>query len=198
MTANGLDLTELRFHGRDEWHGDANWKVMLENYLECYHCPVAHPGFSAVINVDPASYDLRVAQWFSSQCAPVRTGVKPGRGELPYDARGQVTVAQYHFLWPNLTISIHPGQVNLSMGVWLPDGPGRTRGFTDRFFGPHVSAEFIEQLQAFVHQVVAEDAALTASVQRGVEAGVPEQGRLFRKSEALIVHFQQLVTAALA
>ena len=22
----------------------ANWKVAIENYLECYHCPVAHPG----------------------------------------------------------------------------------------------------------------------------------------------------------
>ena len=32
---------------------DANWKAMLENYLECYHCPTQHPGFSAIIDVDP-------------------------------------------------------------------------------------------------------------------------------------------------
>ena len=32
----------------------------LENYLECYHCPVAHPGFSKVIDVDPDAYRLSV------------------------------------------------------------------------------------------------------------------------------------------
>ena len=35
------------------WQARANWKAMLENYLECYHCAVAHPGFSAAIDVEP-------------------------------------------------------------------------------------------------------------------------------------------------
>ena len=40
---------------------------MLENYLECYHCPTQHPGFSAIIDVDPDTYSLQPHEWFFSQ-----------------------------------------------------------------------------------------------------------------------------------
>src|SRR5262249_26970411 len=55
----GLGLDGLVFHGREEWRAGANWKVMIENFLECYHCPVQHPGFSTVVDVDEESYGLR-------------------------------------------------------------------------------------------------------------------------------------------
>ena len=35
--ARGLDLDALRFHHRVEYEIRANWKIALENYLECYH-----------------------------------------------------------------------------------------------------------------------------------------------------------------
>src|SRR5918995_1690293 len=40
----GVDVAGLRFHHRSESSAAANWKVVCENYLECYHCPTAHPG----------------------------------------------------------------------------------------------------------------------------------------------------------
>ena len=36
----------------------ANWRNHLEDYLECYHCPVAHPGLSSVLDVSPDGYRL--------------------------------------------------------------------------------------------------------------------------------------------
>ncbi|VED14020.1 putative oxidoreductase [Escherichia coli] len=30
----------------------ANWKNIVDNYLECYHCGPAHPGFSDSVQVD--------------------------------------------------------------------------------------------------------------------------------------------------
>ena len=53
VARSGLDFDALRFHSHHVWPIEANWKVVLENYLECYHCPVAHPGFSKLIDVDP-------------------------------------------------------------------------------------------------------------------------------------------------
>src|SRR5262245_8237264 len=35
---------------------DANWKIVVENFLECYHCPVAHKSFSKLIDVDPDAH----------------------------------------------------------------------------------------------------------------------------------------------
>jgi phenylpropionate dioxygenase-like ring-hydroxylating dioxygenase large terminal subunit len=195
---SGLDLSQLKFRQRRDWQSGANWKVMLENFLECYHCPVAHPGFSAVIDVDPDSYVLEPRGWVLTQVAPVRASALEGKvKQAAYDVRGAVTKAQYYLLWPNLTISINPGQPNFSMDVWLPDGAERSRGFSEHYFGPDVSEEYALEVIAFNKEVGDEDDALTDSVQRGLRAGLPAQGRFLTKSEQLVVYFQKLVLKAL-
>jgi choline monooxygenase len=197
IARSGLDLGGLRLRRRDEWQADANWKVMIENFLECYHCPVQHPGLSAVVDVDPDAYALAVHGWCSSQLAPVRASALDGRGRAPaYDPHGPIAEAQYHFVWPNLTLSINPGQPNLSLDVWMPDGPERTRGVSEHYFAADVPEDDVKAMIEFNRQVGAEDDALTSSVQRGLRAGRPERGRFLPASEALVIHFQKLVLAA--
>ncbi len=94
-----------------------------------------------------------------------------------YDVRGEVAESQYHFLWPNLTININPGFPNLSVDVWLPDGPNATRGFSEQYFGPGVDEGFAEALMAFNKQVAQEDDDLTDSVQHGLVGGLPDRGQ---------------------
>jgi phenylpropionate dioxygenase-like ring-hydroxylating dioxygenase large terminal subunit len=199
VSSSGLALDQLEFHHREEWQAEANWKVMIENFLECYHCPVQHPSFSTVVDVDEDTYVLEAHVWFSSQMAPVRRSALEGWGRKPaYDARGAVTQAQYHYLWPNLTLSINPGHPNLSLDVWVPAGPERTRGFSEQWFGLDVPEATQRELIDFNRQVSREDDRLTDSVQRGLRAGLPTRGRFLTRSEHLIVHFQKLVLDALA
>jgi phenylpropionate dioxygenase-like ring-hydroxylating dioxygenase large terminal subunit len=198
ISASGINLESLQLHSRTSWEGHANWKTMLENYLECYHCAIAHPGFSAAIDVRPDKYDLSVHGWFCSQVGQVRPSALEGKSKVKtYDARGEVTQAQYHLLFPNMTININPGFPNLSIDVWTPDGPGATKGFTEQYFGPGVSQEFVEELIEFNRKVGEEDDALTDSVQRGLRAGIPEKGRFLAGAEHLVGHFQRLVASAL-
>ncbi|MGH7030311.1 MAG: aromatic ring-hydroxylating oxygenase subunit alpha [Stellaceae bacterium] len=198
IAGSGVDLDTLELQGREDWRSHSNWKTMLENFLECYHCPIAHPGFSAAIDVRPANYHLAANGWFSSQIGEVRPAALAGRGRVePYDLRGAVTQSQYHLLWPNTTISINPGFPNLSIDVWIPDGPNATRGFSEQYFAPGVSPKFARDLVAFNQQVGAEDDALTCSVQRGLLGGLPERGQLLISSEQLVIHFQKLVATAL-
>jgi ferredoxin-NADP reductase/phenylpropionate dioxygenase-like ring-hydroxylating dioxygenase large terminal subunit len=195
---SGIDLDTLELYRRDTWRSDANWKAMLENFLECYHCAVAHPGFSAAIDVRPEHYRLTARGWYLSQVGHVRPSALEGKTAVKiYDARGEVAQAQYHLLWPNVTISINPGFPNLSIDVWNPDGPTHTSGFSEQYFAPGVSEEFARELIAFNAQVGAEDDALTTSVQRGLAGGLPDRGRFLMNSEHLVVHFQKLVAAAL-
>lgn len=195
----GIELAALELYAREEWRSQANWKAMLENFLECYHCPIAHPGFSAAVDVRPARYHLAAHGWFSSQVGEVRAAALAGRSRVElYDLRGAVTQSQYHLLWPNTTISINPGFPNLSIDVWIPDGPNATKGFSEQYFAPGVGAEFARDLIAFNKAVGAEDDALTNSVQRGLLGGLPEHGRFLATSEHLVIHFQKLVAAALA
>ena len=182
----GVRLDALRWVARVPWSLDCNWKVAIENYLECYHCSVAHPGFSQLFDVRPDAYELHERERFSFQVGPPRV-----------DTAGEIPRGQWHWAWPNLTVNIEPGEQNLSIDAWVPDGPSRTAGVTDYFFaadGPDAGAE---EIMAFSRQVGEEDAALVAAVQRGLASGLVPEGRLMPRSERLIAHFQSLVREAL-
>jgi phenylpropionate dioxygenase-like ring-hydroxylating dioxygenase large terminal subunit len=180
---DALPADGLAFHHRAEYELAANWKIACENFLECYHCAVAHPGFSAVVDVSPDAYRLEEHRRHSSQYAPARNG----------EARGQ-----FHFVWPNLKINVFPGRRNLSIGPVWPEGPERSRGFLDYFFPADEDPGWIAELLELDDQVGREDRALVENVQRGVRAGVLTEGRLLGDSERLIAHFDRLVLEALA
>jgi choline monooxygenase len=183
----GLDVGSLVHHSRWETEVDANWKVVTENFLECYHCQVAHPGFSELIDVSPDAYVLSTDGRLSTQHGPLRTQA-PG-DELPR--------AQFHFAWPNLGINIFGGKPNISIGPIVPVTPERTYRFLDYFFGPDVEPVWIDDLLAFDDQVGREDRALVERVQRGIGSGALEHGVVMGRSEQLIAHFQTLTAAAL-
>jgi choline monooxygenase len=194
---SGLDVGAIRFHSHHEWPIEANWKVVMENFLECYHCPTAHPGFSKVIDVNPDSYLLQVHATFSSQIGPVRASALTGNGSAPYSPQGDVIQSQYHFLFPSTAVNIAPGIPNVSMERYFPNGLGRTIEVTDYYFGTEASAEEIDELMAWDNQVAEEDVSLVQSVQRGLESGAVPQGRLMGESEKLIADFQRRVHDAL-
>ena len=188
----GIDVDALRFHHRTEWTVEANWKVVCENFLECYHCPVAHKGFSALVDVSPDAYRLEANGLVSSQFGPVRAN-----GHAAYDAAGEVSHGQYHFVWPATAVNIHPGRANLSIGTIAPAGPERARRLLDYFFADGADATWIEDLIAFDDEVGREDTVLVERVQRGVVSGAIADGRLIDGSEQLVEHFQSLVREAL-
>jgi len=183
----GLDVDALVHHSRWEAEVAANWKIVSENFLECYHCQVAHPAFSELIDVSPEAYLLSTDGRLSTQHGPART-VTPS-DELPR--------AQFHFLFPNLGINIFPGRPNLSIGPIVPLAPDRTYRFLDYFFGPDVEPAWVDELLAFDDQVGKEDRVLVEGVQRGIAFGRVDHGVLMSQSEQLIAHFQSLTAAAL-
>ena len=187
-----LDVDALEFRFRSEFELAANWKIACENFLECYHCAVAHPGFTAAVDVSPDSYRLEAEGLTSSQLGPLRQN---GDSFL---AHGEVGRSQFHFLWPNFGINVFPGRPNLSCGPILPLAPERTARFLDYFFAPGVDQAWIDELLAFDDQIGREDTALVEGVQRGVRSGVLPEGRLLTESEQLVAHFQRLCSAALA
>ena len=58
------------------------------------------------------------------------------------------------------------------------------------------SPAFARDLIAFNRQVGEEDDLLTSSVQRGLNAGIPEHGRFLTQAEKLVGEFQRLVAEA--
>jgi phenylpropionate dioxygenase-like ring-hydroxylating dioxygenase large terminal subunit len=193
VASAGIDLDALEHRLHVEYSLAANWKIAAENFLECYHCQVAHPGFAKLLDVSADAYRLEAGSLFSSQYGPLREN-----GSGPYDARGEIKRGQFHFLWPNLKLNIEPGPPNFSIGPLVPDGPERTVGFFDYFFAPGVSEEWLREFVAFDDQVGAEDRVLVERVHRGLRSGVLGAGRLMGESERLIAHFDGLVRDALS
>ena len=185
LAAAGVDVDLLRFRRRSEFELACNWKIAVENYLECYHCSVAHPGFSAVVDVSPDAYRLETDELTSSQFGPTKTGEGPVEG-------------QFHWVWPTTKIYVLPGPPNLAAGPVTPLGPERSSGWLDYFFPEEVSDAEVDELLAFDDQVGLEDRSLVESVQAGVSSGLLDTGRLLPESERLLAHFQRLVREALA
>ena len=183
ILARDLDLDSLVFHSRVEFGANANWKIVVENFLECYHCPTAHPSFSEEVDVHPDRYLLEAHPTFSAQFCKAKATGEHG---------------QFHLLYPNTGLNVFPGPPNLSIGPVLPNGIGRTERYLDYFFAPDVDEEWRREFFAFDDQVGKEDTVLVESVHRGMSSGLLEQGRLLLNSEPLLAAFQGWVAERLA
>ncbi|MBF6590759.1 MAG: aromatic ring-hydroxylating dioxygenase subunit alpha [Ktedonobacterales bacterium] len=195
VAATGLDLGTLRRRVRRTYEIAANWKVVVDNYLECYHCPVAHPGFCDLI--DLSSYEVREYASFSTQGGQVTAAARAGSAGL-YDISQGVREGFYAYLWPNFTLNIYPGPGNVSLNLFLPLAVDRTLAIYDYCFADVVSEREERDFVRFIDQVQEEDIVLCESVQRGLSSGAFDQGRLMLSRERGLRHFQKLVYRSLA
>lgn len=192
LLATGVNLDGLKRSVRQTYEISANWKVVVDNYLECYHCPVAHPGFSALI--DTNNYTVTEYEYFSTQGGPQK--VNPGKAPH-FNKNGVVTDGFFAYLWPNFTLNLYPGPGNLSLNLFLPLGVDKTLAIFDYLFDDAVSPIDQEQFGQFIDQVQNEDTVLCESVQRGLNSGFFQQGKLMLHKEKALRHFQRLVYHAL-
>jgi choline monooxygenase len=176
----------------------ANWKVVIENGLECYHCPVNHPGLSQVIHVEEDAFTLFAEDQISIQRGPARPLLSTyDIAGTTYDPRGEVTASQVFHLWPYFTLNTWPGRENMYILLFVPISADRTRVITDWFFPDEVSDEEARGMIEFLNEVGREDQRVVELAHEGLAATFAPPGRLLPKSEQLIHWFQRLVAEAL-
>ena len=136
------NLPRLRSAKRITYEVQANWKLIFENYSECYHCPGVHPALSRVSPYDSAENDLTEGAFLGGfmRIAKGKSLTMSGNacarpvGELP--AEDFVRVFYYSF-FPNLLLSMHPDYVMVHQ-LW-PQSPGRTLIECDWLFHPEAA-----------------------------------------------------------
>ncbi len=139
------DLGGLRRARRIEYDVAANWKAIVENYEECYHCPGVHPQLNRITPYNLGEYLPGRGPWMGSWMEVVGEfetlstdggahGRPPIAGMRPEDLKR----VYYFVLWPNLLISLHPDYL-MAHWVW-PVEPGRTRVVCEWFFDPATMA----------------------------------------------------------
>lgn len=192
------DLERLTFAARITSDFRANWKVMVDNSIECYHCPVAHPDFDGLLDLD--SYRITVHDIHA---------VHVGRAGRPDNtAYGFAGDAAYDFasfwLWPNLLFGPFPGRCNLTVHQILPLGPERTREHFDFYFLDATPSPEEAAAVAYFRDVLRpQDVALVESVQRGLHSLAYRDGPLVIDpagsylSESNLHRFHRLILEAL-
>ena len=95
----------------------ANWKLLHENYQECYHCSEIHPALCKVTPPD-SGYSIDIRGMYVAGPMDLRDGVETmsldGRsGGVPIRGLSgrQLREVGYFGIWPNLLISPHPDYV---------------------------------------------------------------------------------------
>ncbi len=121
------DAGSLVLADRHTYEVAANWKVIAENYHECYHCPLIHPELCEVTPPDSGvNYRMPGAWIGGSMDLREGTSTMSLTGELAATPLPDVNprVVEYLHVLPNLLVSAHPDYVMTHRMV--PLSPGRT------------------------------------------------------------------------
>src|SRR5581483_6057239 len=96
----GVDFAALEHSERIVYDVEANWKVVAENSVECYHCHIAHP--ELVDLVDMKRFEQETLPYGFVQRSPLADdGARSTDGGAAYDyPAGAVRLGGYHFFWP--------------------------------------------------------------------------------------------------
>jgi choline monooxygenase len=191
------DVAQLTHARRLTYDVTTNWKNVIDNFLECYHCHIAHKEFVDLVDMD--TYEVRTHGIWSSHFA------EAGKHEnIAYDVSG-ATVTQHAvwWLWPNTCLLRYPGRGNFMVFQVLPAGPDRTLETWDFFLETPELTEAELQSVRYIDEVLQQqDIDLVESVQRGMRTPAFSQGRIVYDpegsglSEHGVHHFHGLVLEA--
>jgi Rieske 2Fe-2S family protein len=184
----------------------ANWKLVHENYHECYHCPLIHPELCEVTwptsgrnardqrgDWVGGSLDLR-----DHAASMTFDGTAVGPPFAGLDARRRREV-MYVSLLPDLLISAHPDYVMTHRLV--PQAVGRTAVECQWLFAPEVALApgFDPSSAVGLWDVTnREDWAAVESVQRGMYSPLYQPGLLAPQEDAVYEFIVRLAAAYLA
>ncbi len=159
-------LADAHHVARTERRAAANWKVVAENFNECYHCAVVHKTLTTGV-VDPDRYTTRVEPWGIVHRSPARPDDVKSYGYVADADAGTDWFLTWWF-WPLFAVQVYPGGI-VNTYRWRPVDVGTTEVEVDWWL-PHpepteVEAEIIHQHRT---TTFAEDGPIVDSVQRGL------------------------------
>lgn len=193
------DIEKLTFAHRLTYEIKSNWKNVVDNFLECYHCPTAHKDFCTLVDMD--TYKVQTHGIYSSHMAEAGNGANSA-----YDvSKASVRTHAVWWLWPNTCLMRYPGRNSMIVLNIVPLGPDRTFETYDFFLETPEPDEMEKQAIRYLDEVLqVEDISLVENVQRGMQTPAFDQGRIVTdpngsgKSEHALHHFHGLVLDAYA
>jgi phenylpropionate dioxygenase-like ring-hydroxylating dioxygenase large terminal subunit len=135
-----FNLPSLTAYRRIDYQLACNWKFVVQNYSECYHCPLVHPALVKLSPPTSGENDLYRGPFLGGYMEIVDASeslTMSGRscgamvGDLPDEDLKRV---YYYSLFPNMLLSLHPDYV-MYHTIW-PRSPGATLVTCEWLFHP--------------------------------------------------------------
>jgi carnitine monooxygenase subunit len=191
------DISDLTFGHRLTYDIKSNWKNVVDNFLECYHCPTAHKDFCTLVDMD--TYKVTTHGIYSSHMADAGTSENAA-----YDvSNATVRTHAVWWLWPTTCLMRYPGRSSMIVLNIIPISENRTLETYDFFLEtPEPDEGEVEVIRYLDEVLQVEDIGLVESVQRGMKTPAFQQGRIVHdpegsgKSEHAVHHFHSLVLDA--
>jgi len=195
----------LRLGGRQVYEVEANWKIIVENFSECYHCAPVHPSLNRLTPYLSGDNDaafrhdgprsmfsggfMEFAQDFQSM---TRSGYT-SRPRVPGMTAEDLKRVYYYVLFPNTFFSLHPDYLMIHHG-W-PISPSRTRVENEFYFPPEaIDAPGFDPSDAIGlwDEINRQDWTVCELVQEGM-ASRAWRGGHFSDQEELVQNFDEFV-----
>lgn len=147
-----------------------NWKVSVENYSECYHCPKCHPTFAEGV-IKPETYDIQPMEKgyvlrHLTECQSLDKMTYP----IDLDANEHAGEYRSWFLWPMFSFQCYPGNT-LNTYHWRAEDADNCTVYRGWYTVSGEESPVIRQLAIQDRETtVEEDIHLVESVQRGLRS----------------------------
>jgi phenylpropionate dioxygenase-like ring-hydroxylating dioxygenase large terminal subunit len=172
------NLPELTFAHRTETLLQANWKVGIENYAECYHCELIHQDLVRHV-LDFDSYSIEVIGRCQKHLSRPQAGAARA---YDFDESSDTEFVAW-WMWPNFSFQSYPGG-RVHFWNWTPIDVNHTHLTVDWYF-PRQEMEDWERnmIQHHASTTFAEDQEIINSVQQGLGSRGYETGPLMIDSD---------------
>jgi Rieske 2Fe-2S family protein len=124
-------MADLRMVRRITYDVAANWKLIVQNYNECLHCPIIHPLLNrmhhhlSASNAPSTDTYCGGAMGFNDGVETLSADGRRRRAFLPGLGATERTLVNYYAIYPNLLLTLHPDYM-LTVTIW-PVAPQQTR-----------------------------------------------------------------------
>ncbi len=124
------DISNLETYKTIEYKIDGNWKLVMQNYCECYHCPILHPELAAIHDYMGGRNDFYEGPFlggymdFSENKDSITSSGELCCPTLPGLEEKEKKRVYYYSLFPNMLLSLHPEYVMYH--IVLPKGVNKS------------------------------------------------------------------------
>ncbi|KAI1184969.1 ISP domain-containing protein [Nemania serpens] len=161
-----------------QMEGEYNWKLLGDNYNECYHCPTTHPDIPTV--ADLSNYGVVTDGAYVQHL---------GRPTAEQIAKGFNVAATYYF--PNASMNVSPHFFFIQR--FIPKGPNTSIMYYEVYRNKSSSEEDFQAINNIYKRIMTEDKYLCAAAHKNIQAGVFVNGEMHPRMEQGPIYFQKLV-----